>query len=374
MNLSNRWLVFFLILPHLNLYYFDLAVVKPFVLIWQLAIVFIAFLTFKRTNTFNILLFFYMIIVAFSAGIMGTLTIGILFSIGIFLAFFKYISHAMNNFSELIRGLYYLFATVVLINFLTMLLGGIAHDSYGFPIYLLGGKNSVAITALPTIPIVYIYSYFIHEKLKIIPLLLILISIISIYISESGTGIVIALLSILFVFAPKRFFPSFFSYFFIYVVTFLSIVIFRLQEVFLGNFIVNVLHKDITLTGRTYIWDWVISYIKQSWLLGYGRGNDIVNTHFTNLYEAHNGILEILLFTGVLGLFFFFLILLLVGQKLSMNRRHIFSKLLAFSIFCYLIIGLTESVYNSTEFWMLLVISFGIGGIIKQQNIKLTQN
>ncbi|NGY80497.1 O-antigen ligase family protein (plasmid) [Bacillus megaterium] len=362
----------FLILPHLSIYYYRLDIVYQLTLIWQFAVVIISlFLLYRNLTPFNILLIFYMILVIFSALLNDTFNPGIFYSIAVFTGFCIYISYAMRNINELIKGLYYLFAAVVFINFLTLLIGGIATSPDGLSTnYLLGGKNAIAMTALPTIPLIYLYSYMVHNKLKTLPFLLILICAVSLYLSESGTGIVVSFLAILFVILPKKYFPSFITYFWIYIVVFLTIVIFRLQELLFGDFIINVLHKDMTFTGRTYIWDLVLDLIKQSWLIGYGRGNQIISHHFANLNETHNGLLEIMMYSGILGVLFFLIILLVVGHKLNSNKNHILSKILSFSIFAYLIIGLTESVFYKKEFWILLVISYNIRHIIKSLDLK----
>ncbi|MED4006498.1 O-antigen ligase family protein [Priestia aryabhattai] len=372
MSLSNRWVVIFLILPHLSIYYYRLDVVYQLTLIWQFLVVIISlFLLYRNLTAFNILLIFYMTLVVFSAFLNDTFNPGILYSIAVFIGFCIYISHAMRNINELIKGLYYLFATVVFINFFTLLIGGIAVSPDGLSTnYLLGGKNAIAMTALPTIPLIYLYSYMIYNKLKTFPFVLILICAVSLYLSESGTGIVISFLAILFVVLPKKYFPSFTTYFWIYIVAFFTIVVFRLQELLFGDFIINVLHKDMTFTGRTYIWDLVLNLIKQSWLIGYGRGNQIISHHFANLNETHNGLLEIMMYSGILGVLFFLIILLVVGHKLNSNKDHILSKILSFSIFAYLIIGLTESVFYKKEFWILLVISYGIRHIIRSFDLK----
>ncbi|MDG0030624.1 O-antigen ligase family protein [Priestia sp. Y58] len=372
MSLSNRWVVIFLILPHLSIYYYRLDIVYQLTLIWQFLVVIISlFILYRNLTTFNILLIFYMTLVIFSAFLNDTFNPGIFYSIAVFTGFCIYISYAMRNINELIKGLYYLFATVVFLNFFTLLIGGIAVSPDGLSTnYLLGGKNAIAMTALPTIPLIYLYSYMIHNKLKAFPFLLILICAVSLYLSESGTGIVISFLAILFVVLPKKYFPSFTTYFWTYIVAFFTIVVFRLQELLFGDFIINVLHKDMTFTGRTYIWDLVLNLIKKSWLIGYGRGNQIISQHFANLNETHNGLLEIMMYSGILGVLFFLIILLLVGHKLNSNKDHILSKILSFSIFAYLIIGLTESVFYKKEFWILLVISYGIRHIIRSLDLK----
>ncbi|MFS8351790.1 O-antigen ligase family protein [Bacillus nitratireducens] len=258
-----------------------------------------------------------------------------------------------------------MFGTIVVANFLTLLIGGLDVGTNGLPIYLLEGKNAIALTTLPTIPIVYLYSYTIHKKMKTLPLLLILICSISIYLSDSGTGIMVSFLTILFIFLPKKVFPTFKTYLYIYIVIFFTIIVFRLQELLFGDFIINVLHKDMTFTGRTYIWDVVLNVIKESWILGFGGGNDIISYYFFNLNETHNAVLEILMYSGLLGILFFLIILFVVGNKLSINKDHIISKILSFSIFAYMILGLTESVFYKKEFWILLIISYSVGNIIK---------
>lgn len=58
------------------------------------------------------------------------------------------------------------------------------------------------------------------------------------------------------------------------------------------------------------------------------------------------------------------IILILVAKKLGGFKNHVISKFLSFSIFVYMIVGLTESVFYKNGFWMLIVISYGINNII----------
>jgi exopolysaccharide production protein ExoQ len=77
--------------------------------------------------------------------------------------------------------------------------------------------------------------------------------------------------------------------------------------------------KDPTLTGRTDIWGYVIPYIYQRPLLGWGYGAfwstqnlaawEIANTIHWYAPEAHNGLLEILLNGGLIGAVWFIYLL-----------------------------------------------------------------
>lgn len=110
--------------------------------------------------------------------------------------------------------------------------------------------------------------------------------------------------------------------------------------------------------------------IPNSLIFGYGR-NDIIaqNAIIRDVTEAHNGLLEILLCTGIIGLFVFILILLNVFKALNKSNSKI-SYILSMAIFLYFCIALTESAFTYTKigFWILIIISSNIEKIIKQKD------
>ncbi|MDR3554359.1 MAG: O-antigen ligase family protein, partial [Syntrophobacteraceae bacterium] len=74
--------------------------------------------------------------------------------------------------------------------------------------------------------------------------------------------------------------------------------------------IVHALGRNMTLTGRTEIWQKLLSFAKENLLLGAGyedfwMGQVLVRLRSMGMYmnEAHNGYLEIVLNTGLAGLF-----------------------------------------------------------------------
>lgn len=360
--LINRWVVFLLILPHLSIYYFQVGPLLPVMQVFQLGIALpLVFSIYKRVNVFNILLTLSMFAVLLSTVLNGNTTPGTIFSVITLSGFCYYVSYATKNFRGFITGLYYLLFVVVIGNFLTMIVSPLQIDGH----YLLGGKNAVQLTLLPTIALVYVYSYFKYKKLKVMPLMIILLSIASIYLSDSGTATVIAILTFLFVFSPNKISPTFNTYLVVYTVAFLSIVVFRLQDSF-ADFIVNVLQKDITFTGRTNIWDLVVYSLQDSWFVGLGRESTIVRDYFYPVSATHNGILQVVMFTGVVGLLLFVGILLAISKRMLPCRKHKIAKVLSFAIFAYMVIGLTESVFYRIEFWLLLAVAFDVGRIINQ--------
>lgn len=91
------------------------------------------------------------------------------------------------------------------------------------------------------------------------------------------------------------------------------VILFQLLVCFQGNgienfdlavwFIEDVLHKDITFTNRTHMWDSALRIISQSWLYGYGYPDaEWYRTNMTNLaIGPHNIMLATLIYGGVIG-------------------------------------------------------------------------
>lgn len=89
-------------------------------------------------------------------------------------------------------------------------------------------------------------------------------------------------------------------------IVFLSIVLLRLQYLF-EFFIVDILNKDITLTGRLVIWDEAIMLFSNQPFFGYGLSS--IGWLVQGNRHAHNTILQILLQCGLIGFFAFFAVI-----------------------------------------------------------------
>ena len=66
----------------------------------------------------------------------------------------------------------------------------------------------------------------------------------------------------------------------------------------------EILHRDSTITGRTDLWEGLIPYVTQKFLLGYGIGG-FWNEKMVSVmmsYDAHNGYLDTILNIGLIGL------------------------------------------------------------------------
>jgi O-antigen ligase len=89
----------------------------------------------------------------------------------------------------------------------------------------------------------------------------------------------------------------------------LTLFIINVQDIFLS------LGKDTTFSGRTIIWPKLLDMLAGNWMTGFGFGafwvNGTITKLETSLYfgwvvnHAHNGFLELILDTGIIGLILF---------------------------------------------------------------------
>lgn len=140
---------------------------------------------------------------------------------------------------------------------------------------------------------------------------------------------------------------------------FLIAVVLQIHEKILFP-IVNVLNRDITFTGRTYVWKAVLKWISKSPIIGWGveRGNVILlkisvrgDTAFV---KCHNMYLDILYSGGFVMFFLFILILFLILHENRNTESRIWSCISFFFFFVVLLLGQTETAIYAKPFIFML--------------------
>lgn len=296
-------------------------------------------------------------------------------SLGMCLLFFLWLR---NNPKVLLKSFSF-FQIYIYLNLITIIL--FPDGMYSSPTYdanwFLGYKNIQIRTILPIVAIVLINSYYQRNKLTRSNFFLIFCCILTFLLNRSSTSLVgFSIFILLFAFFRKRELPRIIS-----VKTgiaavaafFVLIVVMKSQYMF-AFFIEDVLHKDLTFTDRVTIWDRTLPLIKKSLALGYGY---MTSASYVSLYKAdyfthpHNYTLYILM-TGGLSL----LTVLLMGyyfadKSLSATRESIYSKLVLFTLFSFLIMGFTEAITATIMMYPMLIMGMEIKQITADKNIKI---
>ena len=160
------------------------------------------------------------------------------------------------------------------------------------------------------------------------------------------------------------------TFMYVLVGIFLAFVIFRIQDYF-EWFIVGILHKNLTFSHRTYIWDIVIKYIKNSPILGYGvEDSKFVAIKFgnANFTHAHNTFLDIMYKGGIVSLIPFLLCIIMSINELYKNKRSYISTLFSVGLFCCLIMTIFEAREDKIGFYIVLLLCYYLKNI--EDNIK----
>lgn len=294
-------------------------------------------------------------------------------SFGMCLLFYIWMN---NNPKVLVESFSYL-SIYIYINLLTVILfrkgiySDVIYHNYN---WFLGYKNIHIRSILPISAMCIISSYYKYNKLDLQTKILIACSALTFVFNGSSTSLVgyavFLLLIVLFNKKNKRL-PKILSLrtgVIVVLIFFVLIVILRMQERF-AFFIVDILHKDLTLHNRTIIWDRTFELVEKKLYTGYGYmsgtsyGELMNNDYFAH---PHNYLLYII-FTGGLALFAVVMIgYYLADKSLKKTNRSIYSKVILFTLISLFLMGLTESLTGTVFIYPMLILAMNIDKIIEQ--------
>jgi O-antigen ligase len=139
-------------------------------------------------------------------------------------------------------------------------------------------------------------------------------------------------------------------------VAFILIYFFHIQEYF-EFFIVRILHKDLSFTGRTEIWDVSIRTIQNNLLYGVGLRNTYT-AFLLNHAHSHQYWLQILLYGGIIAFALVLLLYLFASRNLYSLKCETGSIIISVIIISYLIMGIDEAL-NNAYFLLPLIVFAG---------------
>ncbi|MBR1930276.1 MAG: O-antigen ligase family protein [Lachnospiraceae bacterium] len=124
--------------------------------------------------------------------------------------------------------------------------------------------------------------------------------------------------------------------------------------------IVNILHKDINITGRTALWTESLKLIRNNWMIGIGsawRGLSIWNSY----YQPHNQFLYECIVGGIIGLCLYLAILFYAVRVISQRSGRI-EQICKFVLFSMLLrssftnMGLIQTI----PYYFILIIAVAV--------------
>lgn len=280
-----------------------------------------------------------------------------------------------NSFNFLSALMFYL-SFLIFINFLSILLypNGILlnpnayFNKYG---WILGYKNGLIIYIIPAILSSFVVSLKKYNHLRKFDYFLLLISYISVIMANSSTSIISLSIIVFYTLFYKRFTRikamNIKTYCLTSLILNFLIVIVRIQNVF-KRLIVDGLHKNLTFTGRTYIWDY---YLKSSFdkpIFGHGTQDSMYRAllikNASGAVHCHNQLLEVFYQVGILGFIIYMYIHVISVIKLYKYRDNTFiSQFISILLFACFITMITE-VFSFNSFLYILVIAYNIDVIL----------
>ncbi len=266
-----------------------------------------------------------------------------------------------NDKDIFLKTVEYLLFILIFLNLCSILIfpSGLYIDTAGYTQnWLLGYKNTHIMYIFPFLLVTLLRNYMEKDKISIKSIIFICVSVFSTIIVNNSTALIgLIIIIILMIFKNKILTSNFFSlknYFITYICLFISIVILKLQNIF-SFIIVDLLKKDLTFTGRTYIWNSVIELIKKKPLLGYGNNIFVFNKH---ILSTHNTILDILYKTGIFGMIPYLLLCLIIIKKVQFEKNK-FSFIISTFLFSLFIMMLTEA-YTINFYFYVFIIALNI--------------
>lgn len=237
---------------------------------------------------------------------------------------------------------------------LTLFFQVVAQDIFGFTlshnyINFLTADNDLGYWYLPFTLIVYLSDAQKSRKYQIIDLLFwIGICLTSLVFAWSATCMSIyVLFALCIIFYKIKIFQFLTPFRSVLINIGISILVifFHIQDLF-GWLIVDILHKNMTLSSRTLIWASAIQNILKKPIFGYGTmqgGRMSINRLSGRIhFFSHNIFLEIVIQGGLVALFFYIIIYFFAGKTLKHFHKSDVTILINLSLFFILLMQFTE--------------------------------
>lgn len=238
---------------------------------------------------------------------------------------------------------------------------------------LILSDNFLGYIFVPYMVLVCIRSYYRKGHLTLGSLFMLAACSYSIIKSQAGAGMV----GVLFFMIASLYFEwieksrkkkqnekaSVWKFYAIYFAFFIAVMFFNGQYL-ASNFLENVLHKDITFTGRTAIWAVVFDMVKSNPFWGYGTMPDgrtlVVGISLASgsSHSAHNYFLALLVETGLWGLLIYVYMLVIVARRIFLARNRYLTNILGTGILAMFLMYISEGIITQTPQYLIFMLAY----------------
>lgn len=256
-----------------------------------------------------------------------------------------YVFHEKYSW-ELIWGFFFASGLYLILNFIFIFIHGIeAGTIYALP---FGFRNITFRIAIPAFVCSLAISIRYKRLYYILPIAIYAIGLVQILIAYSATSfcsfVVMGILTLVTLKKSFRKFLNGLTYSISYIVIAISVVVLRVQD-FLGPAISILLHRDVTFTGRTVLWDQAMEKLSGlGFFTGYG------NNYYWHMFEwagsiqkhAHNEILNMLMLGGVFSFASMAMLIVVAVKKLFEERFRNIANAFSIGLAGFLVIAIAE--------------------------------
>jgi O-antigen ligase len=221
-------------------------------------------------------------------------------------------------------------------------------------ISFLSSSNMTASYIFPALCSSFLYSNYKRQKYNILALILyiaVVLTVLMIWSATSLTGVIIVMLYIFFIYNNKS--EKYVNCKTLHILSIIIIIGFTTGEMqkYFSYIIEDILHKDLTMTGRTTIWKTGIKdFLEHPWL---GCGHNVP-------YIDH-GVIQILYRGGLLG-FIFLLVTYIIGTKrlFNKNTNRSIDKFFVILLITILIMSISECWFYFFGFYIILSLTYNL--------------
>ena len=261
-----------------------------------------------------------------------------------------------------LRGLIIYYAILSIINCGIILVNpeGIIATQSSNKTFLIGIDNKMVFTLLPIlgISIFYIEKFLPSRNRKRNIAIATVIFASSLLAAWAANGMMAVLIMFFLLYFDKKGFEKFLNLrngiIAIGVICFLVVFSNFFSQGLFAEFITNVLHKDVTFSGRSVLWAQTLKLVYQSPIYGYGIGSDVSNSFYfwskgeiISGFSTHNGYLRILLEGGIIALVSYVMIYVVLYK----SCKSIWNQNRGIRVLTYCTLGLLLTFIFEAEFY-----------------------